>query len=351
VYFVTVSMSVSCVGSDSFFVHENLSPIPIITGNPLICPQVPAFIDVGTGYTSYQWSTGDTIQAINITSENSYSVSVTDTNGCVGSTSMLVKNNNGPILTSNTQNEICGRANGSALINASGGLGIYSYLWSNGATLPLDSGLTQGIYSVSVSDGNCSVSSNVIVNETHGPIANFYVQPSPLVLFEKSVTANFYDCSTGSVGDWFWNFGDTTNTATGNQVIHDYYNIGYYPITLIVSDTNGCIDTLIRKILVRDYFTCYIPNCFTPSSNDEINNWFSPKGANWQSKDFEMYIFDRWGDMLFQSKDVTNTSWNGTFNNTGSPSDAVMGVYQYLIRIREDSNTLHEYIGSVTLLK
>ncbi len=350
-YSVTVTMDAVCRGTDSIYVIENLNPVPVIFGNPLICPEASALIDAGSGYNSYLWSTGQSTQTLSVTTENTYYVTVTDANNCSGSDDIIVSSNNGPYLTAITQNEICGRADGSAFVEATGGLGTYTYRWSNGAELPLDTGLVQASYQVTVSDGNCIVSANLTVGETPGPTAGFNVQPNRLVLLEQYVTAAFTDNSSGTVIDWSWDFGDTTYVVYGSEVTHDYYHLGYYPVTHIVSDTNGCIDTIVKIIQIRDYYTCYIPNCFTPSSLDNLNNWFSPVGTNWSPDDFEMYIFDRWGKQLFRSNDITHCAWNGTLNNSGTPGDALMGVYQYVIRIREDVGTLHEYIGAVTLLK
>ena len=54
---------------------------------------------------------------------------------------------------------------------------------------------------------------------------------------------------------------------------------------------------------------------------------------------------------MFKSFDVNNDKWNGTINNSGTIDDAVIGVYAYLIRIKQAIGPKHEYIGTVTLLK
>jgi hypothetical protein len=351
IYSVYVSMNEYCHGWDSVVVIENPNPVPVISGNPLICPQVPASIDAGVGYVSYLWSTGDTLQAIAVTLENTYHVTVTDSNHCLGSDDIQVISNNGPYLTAITQNEICGRANGTVLIQATGGLGGYTYNWSNGTGLALDTGLAQGVYQVTVSDGNCNVSEYATVNETPGPTAKFIVQPSLLILSELFVTASFNDNSSGTVIDWSWDFGDTTYVGSGSEITHDYFHVGYYPVTHVVSDTNGCTDTLVKELQILDIYTCYIPNGFTPSSTDDLNNWFGPVGTNWLPEGFEMYVFDRWGKQMFHSNDVTHCLWNGTLNNSGTSDDTVMGVYPYVIRIQDILKQMHEYTGSVTLLK
>jgi gliding motility-associated-like protein len=64
-----------------------------------------------------------------------------------------------------------------------------------------------------------------------------------------------------------------------------------------------------------------------------------------------MYIFDRWGNLIFKSFDQKNDKWNGTVNNQGKPDEAIIDVYDYLIRVKELYGPKHQYIGRVTILK
>lgn len=350
-YRVTVSMDNNCIGKDSVIVVENPNPNPIITGTPYYCPDSFTLIDAGSEYSSYLWSTGSTNQSIYVNTQNTYFVTVTDENGCSAYTNLYVYDNNGPYLTVSSVSEICDHRDGVVTVFASGGLGTYTYLWSNGTTTAIDSGLCQGDYIVTVSDGNCNVSKVVTVYEIQGPTANFIVSPTNLILLEKYVTAKLYDNSSGNIINWQWNFGDTTNIEEGTAIEHNYYNIGCYNVSLIVTDTNNCADTLYKEVCVKDYFTFYIPNCFSPSNNDDLNSWFYPKGINWSANGFKMIIYDRWGNVMFKTSDIENCKWNGTLNNSGTANEAVIGVYTYFIKVVENTLVAHEYIGSVTLIK
>jgi gliding motility-associated-like protein len=250
-----------------------------------------------------------------------------------------------------SENELCHKANGSAMVVALAGAGNYTYLWNTGAVTALDSGLTEGNYSVTVSDGYCFVSATVAVNETPGPTADFLMHPEVLTLFDKYVTASFSDFSSGNIVDWFWNYGTDTIIESGSEGTHSFFNTGNYPVMHIIIDINGCVDTVIKTITVRDYYTIYIPNCFTPD-NDGLNDYFFPLGITWDVQEFEMDIFDRWGNIVYQSFDSGSAGWNGTFKNKGSKDEAVVGVYIYLIRVKEAySSDVHEYRGSVTLMR
>ncbi|MFA5782504.1 MAG: PKD domain-containing protein, partial [Bacteroidales bacterium] len=162
----------------------------------------------------------------------------------------------------------------------------------------------------------------------------------------------FHDNSGGNIISWQWDFGDGS-TATDENCIHQYGDTGTYTVTLIVTDANGCIDSVSDIIKIRDIFTLYIPNSFTPN-NDGFNDFFFPQGINVDPNNFDMYIFDRLGNLMFHTNTWVSTygePWNGTKNNSGTFKDVVMDVYVYRILIKEIQGFRHEYIGRVTLIQ
>ena len=83
-----------------------------------------------------------------------------------------------------------------------------------------------------------------------------------------------------------------------------------------------------------------------------LNNTFFPQGMNVDPNNFEMSIFDRWGNLMFHTTEwLTNqsTGWNGTLNNSSAYSEAVTDVYVYRIILKEIDGTKHEYIGKITV--
>jgi len=340
-----------CVGTAGITVTVNPNPTVSVSAsvNPICAGNSTTL--TASGATTYSWSNGlGSANPATATpaSTTTYTVTGTDVNGCTGTANIIITVNPNMTITVTSTNAYCGQA-GTATANVTGGLGNYTYLWSNGQTTPTATHLTQGSYSVTVSDSECSNTASVIVMETPGPIAEFSENPRILTLLDGPVS--FIDNSTGSIVNWLWNFGDGSS-GNGSVIQHQYSNIDTYHVTLIVTDVNGCKDTISDTLVVKDYLTFYIPNAFTPKSGG-INSLFYPSGNNVDPDDFNMMIFDRWGKLMFSTNkweaDVSHgEGWNGTLNNEGSK--VFMDVYVYKITVKELHGRKHEYYGSVTLI-
>ncbi|MNY43485.1 hypothetical protein D3C86_1784470 [compost metagenome] len=116
---------------------------------------------------------------------------------------------------------------------------------------------------------------------------------------------------------------------------------------LIVISDQGCRDTTYRIIVVKDQLIFYVPNTFTPDG-DEYNNVFLPiMTAGFSPATYEMYIYNRWGELIFESND-TQVGWDGTYHG----SMVQTGLYTWVIRFKDDNNDeKYEYAGHINLLK
>jgi len=279
-----------------------------------------------------------------------YTVTVTDVNNCMAMNTVNITDSPPPTASITSTDEICFQANGTATVTAMGGIGVYTYLWSNGQSTAAITGLTQGSYSVTVSDSNCTVIESVNVGEILGPTAGFSLHPRLLTLMDGPVSVTAY--SSPSIVSWDWNFGDGTPDGIGSQTSHQYMNLGTYTITLIVTDNNGCTDTISDTVKIKDIYAFYIPNTFTPNS-DGLNDLFTPHGISVDPDNYEEFIFDRWGNIIFHTRTWLGTSaegWNGTKNNKGNDNDVIMDVYVYKILLKELDGYKHAYIGRISLI-
>ncbi|MBL0343145.1 MAG: PKD domain-containing protein [Bacteroidetes bacterium] len=131
-------------------------------------------------------------------------------------------------------------------VTASGGTGNYTYLWSNGVTLPIQT-VGAGTYIVTVNDGICSSQDTVNVISAFEPTAAFTAAGSC-----PNLPVQFTDQSTlpgGSIISLNWNFGGT-GTSTLQNPIHTFPGPGTYNVSLIIETTLGCIDTLIQPVVI-----------------------------------------------------------------------------------------------------
>ncbi|MEK7412280.1 MAG: SprB repeat-containing protein, partial [Planctomycetota bacterium] len=127
----------------------------------------------GTAPYSYAWSNGATTASITNLSPGTYTVTVTDAEGCtvVGTATILEFGCDGSLAVSitSTNESAAGANDGTATATASGGTAPYSYAWSNGATTASISNLTPGTYTVTVTDAEgCTVSGSVTIEPFTG---------------------------------------------------------------------------------------------------------------------------------------------------------------------------------------
>lgn len=238
-----------------------------------------------------------------------------------------------------------------------GGDSIVSWHWDFGDNTtsnqqnPSHCYLLTGFYNVTltaVSNHGCAGFHTVIqmVHIYPLPVAEFDPTPNPATLLDPNVT--MVNQSSQDVNYWNWNFGDgATLTGLTSSPTHPYANEspGSYVVTLIVSNTHGCLDTVVHEISIIPEFTFFIPNAFTPNG-DGVNEYFYGTGVG--IIEYDLWIFDRWGAMIFHSDDL-DKKWNGKANN--GAEIAQQDVYVWKVKLTDVFNKKHNYIGTVTLVK
>jgi len=166
----------------------------------------------------------------------SYTIEVVDASGCTVSTSVEI-GEPGPITSNvNGINPLCfGGTNGSASVAAGGGVGGFTFVWTNSAsTSSTASNLSSGSYAVTVTDGNgCSVTSTVTLTQPTAVVASVSSSPATCGLADGSATA------AGSGGNGPYTF---SWQAIGQQTaVAGNLEAGSYQV--IVTDANGCTGT------------------------------------------------------------------------------------------------------------
>jgi gliding motility-associated-like protein len=176
------------------------------------------------------------------------------------------------------------------------------------------------------------------------PVANFLATPNPTTIVDPVVS--FIDKSGGSPISWYWTFGDNLDSIKLSQnTIHTYQDTGTFWTTLRIVNKYGCVDSTKEPITIEPEWTFYVPNAFTPNG-DGMNDMFGGKGTDLLS--YEMWIFDRWGMLLYHCTDI-NKPWDGKVQN--SSIECQQDTYVYLIIIKDVFKNQHRYVGRVTLIK
>jgi gliding motility-associated-like protein len=172
---------------------------------------------------------------------------------------------------------------------------------------------------------------------------------SPNSVYSNDTEVNFNNQSLYAT-DYIWNFGDASALSNEVNPTHNFPEEGdvFYPVTLIASNYLGCADTVTQFLNVKSIIIFYIPNTFTPDG-DEYNNVFKPVfESGYDPYDFHMAIYNRYGEMIFESYDV-NGAWDGTY---GTRELVQNGVYTWQIEFKEKyTDKRHTHSGHVTILR
>ena len=335
-YTVTPSNGV-CVGTPINTV-VTVTPIPngsIAFSNNTICPgQIVTLTASGGG--AYQWSGGNansSLTAINITPNVTTTYYLqTSNSGCIDNDSVVIQVNSVHIITAKNTTICDGQ---SVIITASGAT---SYQWSVGsnATTPsiTVSPTTTTTYYVTGTSSCGTFSDTAIVT----------VNPLPVIDIINTYTeisdgASVQLVATGGVS-YIW-------TNTNELSCSNCYNPFATPQELTTymvtgTDANGCrnTDTVSINPIVE---TLYLPNCITPNG-DGTNDVFYAYGIN--IKTLDMRIFNRWGELMFESTDKTK-GWNGTMDG----HYVQLGVYVYTVHCEWIDGKIEDRKGIVTVVK
>ncbi len=205
-----------------------------------------------------------------------------------------------------------------------------------------------GIYTVSLTTTNsngCS-SHQTIPNLIHvypTPEAKFITDPYTITMFNTNV--HFINLSTGaSYYHWYFGDGDSSNIESP---YHEYPPIpAEYQVYLIAISNNGCIDTSKMNLTVIGEYTFYAPTAFSPD-NDGHNERWRVYATNIKFETFELIIYDRWGEIIWQSNDI-NQWWDG--RPMKSDKLVPVGSYTWLVRFKDNNDVTRTKTGSVTVI-
>lgn len=242
-YTVTVTDANSCVATASVTVNQPTALNVVTTSNNTPCNSTcngSAAAITGGGTPPYQYSWlpgGQTTTSINNLCAGSYTLTVTDDNGCQGTGSVTITEPQQLLSNATSTNVTCNNAcNGTATANPSGGTPPYAYQWMPGnMTTQSVSNLCAGSYTVTITDANNCTSTQIIQ----------ITQPTPLSPVASALSSSCNICNgSGTVNvtggtppySFLWNDPNAQTTATATGLCPGNY-------TITVTDANNCVST------------------------------------------------------------------------------------------------------------
>ena len=236
------------------------------------------------------------------------------------------------------------------------------YLWdlgNNSQTTEFEPTVTyfsEGTYAVTLQVSNLigekAVSQRKVVIY---PVPKAYFKPEPYRIKIPAQDVTFFNYSENA-NAYLWNFGDGS-TSTDLSPRHQYTQTGTFNISLLITSSEGCKDSLYLKNAVEVIGDgLNIPNAFMPSKQgssngnfeygDPRNTVFYPVIATGDLTDYELLIYNRWGNLIFMSKEVTK-GWDGYLNGKLCPQD----VYVWKISCKYKNGEVITRTGDVTLIQ
>ncbi len=178
-YTVTITDANTCTATGFTTVGNGIGPIATVSAFDASCSGVNnGLVDLsvtsGTSPYTYVWSTGSTSQDLSSIASGTYTVTVTDANGCTAGQTGIVGKGSSLQLSVSIHADSMNTGTGSVLVTVSEGTAPYGYLWSTGSTSVVITGLNVGNYSVTVTDVNGCEASGIytVANDTTGNVSS-----------------------------------------------------------------------------------------------------------------------------------------------------------------------------------
>ena len=360
----------TCTGpAASYTITIYPTPVAPVVNNSSLCNNATATPLTATGTGTLNWyaaATGGTSSSTAPTpltttvGQSSYYVSQT-INGCEGPRVPLTITIH-PLPTATLSAQITGCSpvcsnftitGASLLTSCNWNMGDSSTFLNGGTTITAYCYTVPGVYSITTTitdTNNCSstLSFNNWVMVYEVPLANFSFSPETTTILNPAI--DFHNLSTGNnIVITNWAFGDSAqSTSSEFSPSFLYPDVGSYTIQLVEINTNGCRDTVYQTLVIEPDFTLYVPNAFSPN-DDGKNEIFIPQGIGIDTKGYGFWIFDRWGNMIFFTDDLSK-GWNGTVQGVGS-EPVQEDTYVWKLKCKTYKGDKKQLSGHVTVVR
>lgn len=303
----------------------------------------------GSGGFEYTWMVADTVysDAVSIDLQSfetvSVALSVIDNCGTMAADEISYIIPNIPItFVQHPDTTVCPSSDVNLFAIASGGEGGFEYQWTGTG---LDS--THVRYNNLYASLPVNITATDICGKSNSTIINVVVAPVDAIFASQEIDEDRYlftDYSSSTIDpiylDWYVN-----GELVSNESEFDFQFDGLGSNVVLLQATNqiGCSDTTSAVIFSEPLV--YIPSAFTPNG-DGINDAFFVKGGS--IREFEFRVFDRWGNVVFESRDP-EAPWLGDFQ--GGDYYISSGIYNYTLKVKGFKNEALEKVGTIQIVR
>ncbi|XOV68839.1 MAG: gliding motility-associated C-terminal domain-containing protein [Fluviicola sp.] len=355
-----VPTSNGCIGVPQQFTIT-VNPIPVVDAgaNTTVCDGDPVTL-TATGANTYAWVPVITNgQPFVPTASGTYYVVGTDVNGCVNTDSVDVTVE--PVPAVSFTADTTQGCEGLTVTFTNTTPGVFTdcfWSFSNGTTATGCGSVTvtfdnAGLFDATLTTVSAAGCSNTVTYTDYiyiedNPVAAFTPSSSVVSVFDSQIAFN--NQSTGAVS-YSWDFGDGSPNSTQENPIHTFPSeeAGGYVVWLTAYSPLGCPDSTYRAITINEELIFYVPNTFTPDNDDYNQNWHVVFSSGYDPFDFNLYVFNRWGEVIWESHDAS-VGWDATYGVDGRPVQD--GTYTWKIDFKTTLNDERiEVVGHVNVLR
>ena len=212
------------------------------------------------------------------------------------------------------------------------------YTYANPGTYDLN--LT--IYFIEGCTDTITVSYADFITVYPSPTSSFVADPTNATIYTSNIEIT--DLAADPTDDILTNMGDGSIYYNQAQFNHSYTDTGWFEVEHVVINTFDCPDTSKATIRINPETLIFVPNAFTPDGDGKNEIFFATAVG---IKEFSFKIFNRWGEVLFETTDPS-AGWDGMHPNG---KEAIQGVYTWTVFAKGQNDKLIEKRGHLSLLR
>lgn len=343
-YYVTTTNTAGCESSDTINVSVQPTPEVLFTNDTTLCFEQTLEITPTTLYpVNYFWQDSSTNNTFSVTAAGTYYLTVTDAlAGCIDSFSITITNGTPLELGLGNDTIICENIPWQISLDIPTAVSFEWQDGTQGSDYIIDAA---GTYAVAVADvDNCIFTDSVSVTLEEVPDEILYLPTDTTICKNNVITIRAF---SPLATDYLWE-GESAYYVQNNPF--DTAFIVTYPGTYSLTASNRCGGITQFLEVEEEDCGCYpfVPNAFTPN-NDGKNDVFQIF-SNCEIQDFQMVIFDRWGNRIFETTDV-NASWDGTI--AGQEASPNIYIWKMSYTVTDETGKLNTIVdgGDLTLVR